>query len=247
MRLGLLNSLSDEQIARMQPSFRVGWVERGQQIFAQGEKCQHLRLVQEGSVRLEVERAGEKHLIDVVRAGQVMGEAGVFLGALYPCSGVAAEESLLISIHQTELQRLTDTVPGFGWQLLRLFSARLLANQVRLAALAGSDARERVGAVLLSLAQEVLAEQGAAMAPQTPLQLRVSQREIGQMAGVGRETVSRLLGLWREAGLVQVGRERITLLDVAGLQNDLENGGAFVFEANRRESVPKFEKNRSVL
>ncbi len=237
MRLGLLSSLSEEQVARLQPSFRPQWVARGENVFTQGKKCEHLRLVQEGSVRLEIERDGGAHLIDVVRAGQMMGEAGVFVGAPYPCSGVAGEDSLLISIHQQELERLCDSVPGLGWQLLRVFAARLLANQVRIGALAGLDARARVASVLLSFAQETLAEPPppapGAKAKPGAIEVKVSQQEIGQMAGVGRETVSRLLATWRAAGWVQVGRGRLVLLDVQALQSSFESGNAIRFPSQK--------------
>lgn len=49
------------------------------------------------------------------------------------------------------------------------------------------------------------------------LELAVSQAELARMLGASREIVSRHLSLWREAGLVELGRERIVLRDRAAL------------------------------
>jgi CRP/FNR family cyclic AMP-dependent transcriptional regulator len=56
--------------------------------------------------------------------------------------------------------------------------------------------------------------------------LHVSQRELAQMLGVTREFVSKQLSLWREAGIVELGRRRITVRDARALQRLLAGGSS---------------------
>ncbi len=77
--------------------------------------------------------------------------------------------------------------------------------------------RARIGGVLLQLAQEVSAPLIEGL-----VTLRIRQAEIGQMAGVARETVSRVLANWQEAGLISIGRGRNRIPDRVLLQKRLE-------------------------
>jgi CRP/FNR family transcriptional regulator, cyclic AMP receptor protein len=217
MRLGLLESLSEEQITAVQEVLRQRRLVEGEMLFRQGDRCEHLHIVQDGALRLLAESNGGQHVLEVVREGNVMGEAGVFMSVPYPCSAEAAEKTLVSSLHREDLRRLANEPTGFCWQLLRLLSRRLVGMQMRVQALTSPDVRARVGAVLLQLAQE--------QAPPVrggPPVLRVRQADLAQMAGVARETVSRLLSDWRRRGFLTVGRGRITMDDAVGLQADLD-------------------------
>jgi CRP/FNR family transcriptional regulator len=213
MRLGLLESLSEEQISAVKEGLRRRRLAAGETLFFQGERCEDLHLIQDGSLRLRLEEAGASRILGIVPAGQVLGEAGVFLGTPYPCTAEAAEESLIALLHRDHLRRLTDSLPGFSWQLLRLLSRRLVGMEIRVQALTRPDVGGRVGAVLLQLAQEAAHPFGGG-----PVTLRGRQAEIGQMAGVARETVSRLLTEWSKRGLVVIGRGRLTIPDISRLQ-----------------------------
>jgi CRP-like cAMP-binding protein len=219
MRLGLLESLSEEQISLVQERLQRRCLAAGQVLFVQGERCQHLHIVQDGTVRLRCEdEAKGGRTLEIVPEGHVLGEAGVFMSMPYPCSAEAVEDSIVASLHRDELRRLIESVPGFGWQMLRLLSRRLMRTQLHVQALASPDVRGRVGAVLLHLAQEA-----ADPLKDGPVTLRARQEELAQMAGVTRETVSRVLGEWTRAGLLVVGRGRLTIPDTSRLQSAIES------------------------
>ena len=137
----------------------------------------------------------------------------IFLAMPYPCTAVASEACLIASLHQRDLRELSGSVPGLCWQLLRLLSRRLVGMQVRVQALSSPDVRVRVGAVLLQLAQE-----NARALRDGSVILRGRQADIAQMAAVARETVSRLLTEWSQAGLVKIGRGRVTIANVEQFQ-----------------------------
>ena len=208
MRLGILDALSDEQVSMVQQNLQIRWLALDEALFRQGERCEHLHLVQDGSLQLLSERGGHSCASELVMPGQTLGEIGVFLGMPYPCSAIAAEDTLIASLHREPLQRMIERVPGFGWQLLKLFSQRMSGMQRRVFSLTNPDVGTRVGDVLIQLAEESPAHSGAGST------LYVRQIEIGQMAGVTRETVSRLMTEWERRGLLSVCRGRCVIRDL---------------------------------
>jgi CRP-like cAMP-binding protein len=58
------------------------------------------------------------------------------------------------------------------------------------------------------------------------LNVRLSRQDLAQMNGTTLETVSRTLTAWQRAGLLEVGREQITILkpeELALIADDLPN------------------------
>ncbi len=213
MRLGLLEALGEEQISALQQFLTQRELAAGEILFRQGERCEHLHLIQHGALRLSAETNGALRALEIVSAGQALGEVAVFLSMPYPCTAEAVQESLVASLHQDDLRRLASGPSGFAWQLLRLLSRRLMGMQVRVQALTSSDVRVRVGTVLLQLARDSMP-----LLRDGPVTLRLRQEEIAQMAGVSRETVSRVLGQWSAEGLLSVGRGSVTLPDLGRFQ-----------------------------
>lgn len=213
LRLGILESLNEEQISALRAVITTRRMSADETLFVQGELCEHLHVVQDGSLQLVTEQNGVRHILETVGIGSVLGEVGVFLTMPYPCSAVASEECLIASLHQSDLRHLSGSVPGLCWQLLRLLSQRLVGMHGRVQALSSPDVRVRVGAVLLQLAQE-----NARHLSDGSVILRGRQAEIAQMAAVARETVSRVLTDWSQRGLLTVGRGRVTISDVAAFQ-----------------------------
>jgi CRP-like cAMP-binding protein len=54
--------------------------------------------------------------------------------------------------------------------------------------------------------------------------VRLSQEELAQMLGVTREIVSRQLAIWREAGVVEIGRGWIKVRDGEALDRIVDGG-----------------------
>jgi CRP-like cAMP-binding protein len=72
-----------------------------------------------------------------------------------------------------------------------------------------------------------LAKQLAVLAGLTKLPataIRLSQEELAQTLGVSREVVSRQLAVWRDAGVVELGRGRIVVRDPAALDRIVAGG-----------------------
>ncbi|HEY6984223.1 Crp/Fnr family transcriptional regulator [Reyranella sp.] len=72
------------------------------------------------------------------------------------------------------------------------------------------------------LAKQLAALAGTGKSP--PIAIRLSQEELAQTLGVSREIVSRQLAVWREAGVVELGRGRIVVRDAKALDRIVAGG-----------------------
>ena len=67
--------------------------------------------------------------------------------------------------------------------------------------------------------------------------LQISQNELARMLGVSREMVSKQLAVWREAGIVELGRRRLVVRDERALEQ-LIAGGQRLPRAERGPGKP---------
>ncbi len=88
---------------------------------------------------------------------------------------------------------------------------RLSASEARLEDLAYRGVPARLAAVLLRLTRE-----GG-----TPV-VGLTHQELGEMVGAYRETITKTLDAFRDAGYVELARRRIRIVDAPGLATVLD-------------------------
>ena len=52
------------------------------------------------------------------------------------------------------------------------------------------------------------------------IELQLTQRELGSLTGLIRESINKHLGLFRDAGAIRMSGQNITIVDLAKLQHD---------------------------
>ena len=72
----------------------------------------------------------------------------------------------------------------------------------------------RVAKALLHLAESAILNG----IPGSSVELRVSQRELGNIAGGSRESVNKILQLWHREGLIDLGKGSIVIRNLASIK-----------------------------
>jgi CRP-like cAMP-binding protein len=83
---------------------------------------------------------------------------------------------------------------------------------------------ERMEEAVLSPLPARLARRLCALADDFGAEVNISQEQLGIYVGAARESVNRQLQEWRRAGIVDLGRGRIMLVDVKKLQAEARSG-----------------------
>lgn len=169
-----------------------------------------------GRIVVTVESVDGKELIlNMFGSGEFFGEIALLDGKGRTATATAREASELLFLSRADFlpflrQRHEAAVRIIAFLCERL---RRTTGMVEDSAFLNVSTR---------LAKQLAALAGAATPPATAI--RLSQEELAQTLGVSREIVSRQLAMWREAGVVELGRGRIVVRDVEALDRIVAGG-----------------------
>ena len=180
----------------------------GELIILAGDPCETVYFVKEGAVRVFRDSStGRQQVLTQVPAGQPFNLVPALRanGATNHASVEAIPATRLLTITSHDLRQLIRLYPALGLALLQDLAAKLdhLTDLVETIAL--RSVRGRLVRFLLDNAE------------QDQVRRRWTQDEIAAQLGTVRDMVGRGLRTLADAGLIQLDRERILLLDRAGL------------------------------
>lgn len=183
-------------------------VPAGAAIFMQGDAPDAVYLVRSGAVAIVLHSVdGRQLVINEARPGDCFGELSALTGQPRSASAEARADSVLLRIRDAALRDALVADPELARRLLVLTATRLQASGEREGILAFMDAEARVARLLLHL--DRLYERVG--------YITISQAELGQWAGLSRQTVAQILSRWRRRGWLTTGRGRIVLFDYVRL------------------------------
>lgn len=187
-------------------------LQRGERIVYEDSAGDHVYLVCEGQLKITASSADGKMLIlRLAQPGDVLGLAAALHGARNKVAAEALEACEVKAVAREEFLRFAERFQTVSrnTSLAAVADYESAVLSARRLALSGSAT-----AKLASLLVE-FAEMNASHEFSMPL----THEELGSMAGLSRETVTRLLARFRRDGLVTQERGRMALLDVTRLQN----------------------------
>jgi CRP-like cAMP-binding protein len=186
----------------------------GAVIFRKGDRCEGLCIVLSGRVRtVTTSLEGREQVLKVFGPGRTFADIPVFDDEPLPADAVALTDSTIALLSQADLLKLLRRNPDVSLDVIRLFASRLRAYKVMVEDLSLRDVVARVARLLRDRArwQATRVEEPASVS------LRYTQHEVAVMVGSVREVVQRALKTLEHAGLIQMARGRIRIIDVEGL------------------------------
>ncbi len=185
---------------------------KGQIIYSQEDPVEALFLLKSGRVRLyRLTPSGKRLDLAVIEPGTFFGEMPLLGESMRNTYAEALEDSLICVLSRADIERLVYAHPQVAIKIIEVLSRRLVLCEARLEEVAYRSVPARIAALLVRLSQEQLDEV-----------VEITHQELGDMIGAIRETVTKTLDEFQQAGLVELSRGRIILRDVVGLQARME-------------------------
>lgn len=219
----LLQRLADEDLKALVGTATTRVFDERAVLFGQGDDGHAVLVMVHGYVKLSaVTAAGREVVLDVVGPGEVFGELSVLTENPRAATATAMTPCSVLSIEGRAFLGALSRSPDAMLWMLRLLARRLNKATEQMTDGLELPAPARLAKALLQLA----ALNSKAATDGLQISLPLSQRELGGMTGLIRESINKHLGLWRDAGwLTQSGRT-ITLHDLSPLHALLrEHGG----------------------
>jgi CRP/FNR family cyclic AMP-dependent transcriptional regulator len=201
-----------EQLAQVAVPRRY---ERGEMIFQEGDSGDTCYVISSGSVSVTRKHAdGRTIALAELRPGAIFGELAMFDGENRSATVEALEPTSAVALLAGDVQRLLRDRPGIAVKMLAGLADRLRSANERIAQQSFQTVSGRVASVLLS---KVEARQAEGAGPEVLIE--ATQAEIAQLAGSSRESASRFLATLERAGVVTLGRGKVTVHDPGALGN----------------------------
>ncbi len=206
----ILCDLAGGDLAAFQKIKRSLQYEPHQIVFYEGHVCLGLYLLCSGKVKLTRSSArGQRQIVRILDAGEVIEKHAFGDKALHEVTCETIEPSQVCLIEKEPYLDLIRRNSTLALKVIQLLSNELGMHMDQLDQFTFKTARERLAGLLLELGNRFGHKAGEGVL----VGITLKREEVAEMAGVTVETVIRLLGTFRDEGLVSVDGRSITLLN----------------------------------
>jgi CRP-like cAMP-binding protein len=179
---------------------------RGEVVFHQDDPADSLHLVVRGRFGIvRRTRLGEETLLAISGRGDVFGELALVSGEPRSATVTALEAGETLCVHRLDFDRLRAGNASVDRVLVTLLARQLQRMNALLSEAFHENARRRVLRRLLELAS---VDGGSGVE-----EIRITQNQLGALAGASRATVASVLAAERKRGTIEVKRGLTVLLD----------------------------------
>jgi CRP/FNR family transcriptional regulator, cyclic AMP receptor protein len=193
----------------------------GDVIFAMGSEGQSMMAVMTGIVRISIPSPqGKQIVLADLAAGEIFGEIALLDGHIRSADATALTNCDLLVLSRRDVLPLLRQHPDMCFTLLEVVCRRLREAHELMTDILFFNAPVRLAKILL---RGAVAGREAADG-EADLKVALSQRELGNMAGVRRERVNHCLRDWQRRGVLQLKAGWIVILKPAMLEDVVQRG-----------------------
>ena len=212
--LPLFTDLNRPELERLALGCQLRRLSRGDTVFRVGEACEEFHVTVTGQVKLyALSPAGQEKVIELVGPGNSFAEALMFTGKPYIVNAQALTDTLLLTVKKEAVVGEIERDPRFAMRMLAGISRRLhgLVHDVQAYAL--HSGMQRVIGYLLREREVEDCASGEVLIVSLP----VSKATIASRLSLTPEYFSRVLHELEAAGLIQIDKRDIRILDAQRL------------------------------
>ena len=203
-KIPLFGELSPEDLKEIGNLLYSRKLKKGQILFTEGDPGAAVYFLKSGRIKLYKEdREGREHILHYVEPGDIFAEVVLFSRRPYPATAEVIEPGEVLVIPNEEMENLLKQRGEIAVNLIKVILHRLdLANQ-KIKELALKDSLARVCSVLLRYGPVI----------------NLSQQEIANLAGVSRETASRIINEFKRLGVLRAQGRSIEIINYDKLKD----------------------------
>jgi CRP/FNR family cyclic AMP-dependent transcriptional regulator len=187
----------------------------GEVIFHEGDPGRALCIIENGRVKVvSVSEQGQEALLAVMGAGEYFGELALFDDQPRSADVVAMEPTQTLNLAREDFFTIIDRFPAVSRQIFGVLAAQIRRLTTEVSDIVFLNLDARIAKRLLELAEA----HGSDTPEGRRIELALSQAELGSMVGATRESVNQCLRRFQDAGLILLGRQRVTIVKPEALR-----------------------------
>ena len=206
----LFNGLDRSELEKFAEVTREKSYPKGSVILFEDDPGDSLFVVRDGRVKVVlIGEDGREVILGVLGVGEYFGELSLIDDRPRSAHVIAMEDSNLLVLRREDFRKRVESSPSVAWSLLTELSRRLRRADDKIGGLVLLDVPGRIARLLLDLAEET---------GTNAIEKTLTHQTIAQMIGASRETVSRAMKDFQDAGWITVERRRIAIADRSALE-----------------------------
>lgn len=212
-QIPIFSSLDEEDRTSLTERINRQSFPKGSVLFRRGEPGNALYIIIRGQIRIfSSTRQGNEITLALLGPGEFFGEMALLDGQPRSANAETTEETELHFLDRDNFFSFLMNKESALRAILCALSSRLRRTDDLLTEAYFLQISHRLARKLVELHERV------ATAEDALIPIRVTQLELAGMIGATRESVNKELNILRKKGLVQISRNRITVLDLARLK-----------------------------
>ncbi|OIK17087.1 Crp/Fnr family transcriptional regulator [Bacillus sp. MUM 116] len=188
-------------------------------VFLQGDPLENVYFIKNGKVKIyKSDISGKEQLVNIMKKGEMFPHVGFFRKGDYPAYAEILEPSTLIAIPIQKFETVLIENPELCIKVFRVLGEKIVDLQNRLEEQILNNTYEQIVKLLIRLAQKYgnKREDGTIL-----LKAEFTNKDLANMIGTTRETISRTLTKMKKEELIEVDDEGNMMLDIDILMEEI--------------------------
>lgn len=204
----LFSSLSEKELIEASQKITVKEFTKNEVILHEEDTNEYMYIILIGKVKaIQTTEEGKEIILAIHQSDEFFGEISLIDGKTSSATVVAIEDSLVAIISKKNFYSLIIGQAKVLQQLLQILCSRLRESWRRIHILNFKDAQQRMRMLFMILSNDT----GDRSPDGVLINVKLTHQEIADMAGLTRETVTRVLNKWKKKGEIDVLKKLIRL------------------------------------
>jgi len=212
----LFQNVPDEQLIDLARYAKSKRIPARQEIFRRGEKGSQMYIVVSGRVSFHTDsETGHELIFRFLGAGDIFGEIALLDGGERTATARTVEDTLVLIIERRDFLPFLEKHPKVAITLLASVAASFRTMGELFEDTYFRNLPSRLAKRFLALKDSY----GVKTSQGIQISIKLSQGDIGKLAGATRETINKQLKAWEDEGIVAVDNGYIVLRNIARLED----------------------------
>lgn len=215
-QIPLFAELEENELAKLNSCLRTKTYKKDNAVVLETDSGSTLFIINKGKVKISrVSESGKEVILAILSGGDFFGELSLLDGLARSADVITLSESELFLLEREDFLKLVEENPGIAIGLLKELALMLRKSDTKIKSLSLFDATGRVAITLLQIAEDSgTIKNGIVRINNLP-----SQRDLANIAGTSRETISRVMNAFEEEGIIKRDHGSLTLFNYDVLKN----------------------------
>ncbi|MFE8695726.1 Crp/Fnr family transcriptional regulator [Cytobacillus sp. FJAT-53684] len=214
----LFRELEQDELSRIVEIAQTRNYKHKLYVFMQGDPLDRVFFIHSGKIKIyKTDSSGREQIVSVLEAGEMFPHAGFFRQGNYPAHAEVMEEAQLIAIPIDEFEKLLLSNPILCIKLFKVLGEKIVDLQNRLEEQILHNTYEQIIMLLLRLCKT----NGMRLDNSYKITTHFTNRELANMIGTSRETVSRTINQLKKKDFLLTDEEGFFLVNRDGLKQEI--------------------------